>query len=777
MIEKFARWLIRRRWWIILISFLAMAGSVLGARHLTFEDNWRIFFSKANPDLLAFEELENVYTKNEDLFFMIAPKNGQVFNRAALTSVAWLTNEAWKLPFSTRVDSLANFQHTSVSGDDLIVRNLVENADALSDSDIQQVEQVAMSEPLLVNFAVSSRAHVTSVAVSIVLPQKSLTETQETAVQARRLGNEFRQRFPDIDLYIAGSIMINDAFNELAQKDFKTLVPVMYLVILLAVFFILRSVTGTLLTLFSIIISILTTLGLAGWLKIQLTPISISAPTIIVTVAVADCIHLFLSVLHGMRQGLNKQEAIVEALLLNLGALAITAVSTVVGFLTLNFCDVPPYRDLGNLAAIGVAVCFLFTVVFMPAMLAVLPFHAKIVQGEKEVMMAGFAEYTIRNRKPLLWIVGLLSLLLSVCSLRNDFHDNFAGLFSLKTEIRQALEFAATHLGGLYDILYSVNSGKSGGVSDPSYLKKLDEFANWCRSQPEVVHVFSVADIFKRLNKNMRGDNPHDYRIPESQELAAQYLLLYEMSMPFGLTLNDRINVDKSASRMSVIMKPLPSKQILAFEERVQIWLRANVPEPMRARGTGSLIMFSHIGKRNTQTMVQGDIWGVFTIAIVMILVLKSFKFGVISLIPNILPAGIAFGLWGLFVGRLGADAAPATGITLGILVDDTTHNLMKYLHARRVKGYSPARAVHYVFSTVGLATLSTTMILVAGFLVLAFSDFMFNSTLGILCALTIGIGGIAEFLLMPPLVLKLEEKEHEKSFACSTIVSNPTST
>jgi hypothetical protein len=763
MTEAFSEWVIRWRWAIIIGIFLTVLAAASGARSLVFTDNYRVFFSSENPDLQAFEAIENIYTKNDNVLFLVAPKDGRVFTRETLSSIEWLTQEAWKIPYATRVDSLTNFQHTWARNDDLVVQDLVENAYDLSDAELERIKDIALAEPLLIHSIISPRAHVAGVNVTIVLPQKSITEVPEVAEQARRLAGEIKGRDPNLEVYLTGSTMMNNAFTEHGQKDFQTLIPAMYGVIILTTFLILRSVTGTVVTVLAIVVSTVSTLGLAGGLGIRLTPVSVSVPTIVMTVAVADCMHLLLSILQGMRHGLDKRSAIIGALRLNLKTLLLTAVNTIIGFLTLNFSDVPPYRDMGNMVAIGVAVAFFFTIVFLPALLAVLPMRAKSAPVMGEVALDRLADFTIRRRKALLWGISLVSLALIGFALRNEFHDDFAHYFSKRTEIRQANDFAGANLRGPYDVHYSLGAGRSGGVSDPRYLRKVEEFAEWCREQPEVLHIYSITEILKRLNKNLHGDDASYYRIPDSQDLAAQYLLLYEMSVPFGLDLNDRINVDKSATRLTLALRTLPTKSILAFEDRAETWLRQNAPETMFTRGTGPTIMFSRIGKRSTESMVAGDLLGVLTIAVVMVVVLKSFRFGVVTMLPNLLPAGMALGLWGIFVGRLGMDAAPVTGATLGILVDDTTHNLSKYLYARRRLGLSPARAVRYVFSTVGVATLAASLILVAGFSVLALSAFQFNSTMGLMSALIIAIGGLAEFLMMPPLLLKLEEKEHEK--------------
>jgi len=764
MTEKLARGVVEKRWWVIASFLAAVVVAASGARFLGFSDNYRVFFSKQNPDLELLDAVQDMYVKDDVLLFVLAPRDGEVFTRETLTAVEWLTAEAWKLPYSTRVDSVTNYQHTSARGDELVVRSLVEDAASLSDPELVGARRIALAEPLMVDRILSPRAHVTGVSVTITFPQKSLREVPEAAGRARQLADRLRTRAPHLDVYLTGTVMFNNAYAEYGQKDMQTLVPIMFGVILLITFVILRSVVGTAVTLLAVALSIGATMGLAGWLGITLTPVSVAAPTIILTVAVADSIHLLLAVLHGMRHGLDQRSAIVEGLRLNFRGLSLTAGNTIIGFLTLNTSDSPPYRDLGNMVAMGVAVAFALTILLLPALLAVFPLPVRREAMAGDIALDRLAGWVIGRRKGLLWGVTAAGVVLAAFSLRNEMFDDFNRYFDQRTEIRRHNDFTAAHLTGSWIGEYSIGAGRPGGITDPAYLHKLEEFVQWYRRQPGIAHVYSITDIIKRLNMNMHGDDPAFHRIPDDPELAAQFLLLYEMSVPFGLDLNDRINVDRSATRVSVNWRLPTSKEYLATEAAAQQWLKENAPEHMHARATGPGPIFSKLGRRNLEFMLQGDLMGIFAIAGVMVIAVKSLRFGVMTLIPNLLPTGVAFGLWGLLVGRLGMDAAPVTGMTLGLLVDDTTHNMIKYLHARREMGLSPADAVRHTFATVGKATMTISLTLLAGFGVLAFSAFQFNATMGLLSAVIIAVGGALEFLLMPPLLLKLEEKEHEKA-------------
>ena len=262
-----------------------------------------------------------------------------------------------------------------------------------------------------------------------------------------------------------------------------------------------------------------------------------------------------------------------------------------------------------------------------------------------------------------------------------------------------------------------------GNISDPAYLKGLEDFTDWLRNHERVTHVYSYTDIMKRLNKNMHGDDPGYYALPESRELAAQYLLLYELSLPYGLDLNDRISVDKSATRITVTVKEGTTAGMRQLLRETDTWLAANVPESMHAKGTGASVMFSYISERNINSMLTGNLLALIFIAIIMIVALRSIGIGTLSLLPNALPILMGFGIWAALVGQVGMAAATVSATSLGIVVDDTVHFLAKYLRARREQGLDRPGAIRYAFETVGRAVISTTIILAFGFGVLATSD------------------------------------------------------
>ncbi|WP_457671739.1 MMPL family transporter, partial [Thiolapillus sp.] len=261
MSQAYFSWILRQRWLVVALSVLLIALAASGARFLGFSNDYRMFFSEENPQLLAFEALQNTYTKTDNVLFVISPKDGDVFTPEALATVEWLTRESWQIPYSLRVDSITNYQHTEAEEDDLLVADLVEEAESLDAQQLQRIRQIALNEPLLLDRLVSPDGRHTGVNVTVQLPGKKLDEVPEVAAFARQLAQQAMQRNPDLDVRLTGLVMMNAAFPEMAQQDMQTLYPLMLLIILVAMAFMLRSISGVLASMLVLVMAVFATLG------------------------------------------------------------------------------------------------------------------------------------------------------------------------------------------------------------------------------------------------------------------------------------------------------------------------------------------------------------------------------------------------------------------------------------------------------------------------------------------------------------------------------------
>ena len=750
----------RHPWWVILISILLLSGLTIGAKNLEFKSDYRVYFSADNPQLLAFEAIQNTYSKSDNVLFVVQPTESGVFTHHVLQAISDITEKAWQIPYSSRVDSITNFQHTIAEEDDLLVSDLITEPADLTETDLEKIKRIAINEPLLVNRLISKNGQVAGVNVTIQLPRKDSLESLKVAEKARKIVTDITSKYPDIKLYLTGVVMLGNAFTEASLNDNASLVPIMYGIVIIVLLFCLRSYTASFSVILMIVFATLASMGAMGWLGLFLTPTSAIAPIIILTLIVADCVHLLVTMLHYMRLGEDKKRALQESLRVNFQPICLTSVTTAIGFLSMNFSDAPPFRDLGNVVAIGAIIALLLTVTLLPALLCILPVKVKTQDdlSFKPGFIASLAKFVIRRYKWLLLINTVIAVVFLSFLPLNQLNDEFVKYFDKTIAFRQATDFLNENLGGIYSIEYSLNTGSEGGVNEPVFLQEVEQFSEWLMQQPEVIHVNSITDTYKRLNKSMHGDDIAWYKLPEQRELAAQYLLMYEMSLPYGLDLNDQINMDKSGIRVIITLQSLSSNEVLALESRFNEWLIKRMPE-VEFSSASTDLMFANIGKRNIVRMIEGTVVALILISMILMFAFKSIRLGLISLIPNLVPAGVAFGVWGITHGNVGLALSVVTGITLGIVVDDTVHFMSKYRRARVEKGLDKAAAIEYAFSTVGAALWITSAVLVCGFIVLSFSHFVMNSELGLMTAMTIAIALFLDLLFLPPLLICLDKK------------------
>ncbi len=767
---RYAQWITRHPWLVMFGTILLVMAASSGMKHLTIKTDYRIFFSEDNPQLLAFEALGTMYTKNDNVMFILAPKDGNVFSKETLEAVRILTEKAWQTPYSIRVDSLANFQNTKAEGDDLRVRNLIDEEIELTDDNRKKIKRIALSEPILLNRFVSDRAHVTGINVTVQLPGEKSTEVLEIATFARNIAAEIEALYPQIDIYLSGVIFMNNAFSEAAKGDLKKLVPISFILMLITLGVMIRGFSGTFATLLVIIGSILTAMGLGSYLGFPITAPSAATPTIVLTIAIANCVHILVAMLHEMRVGRDKNSAIIESLRINMQPVFLASITTTLGFLSMNFSDAPPFQHLGNMVAIGVGASFFLSVIFLPALMSVLPVRVSPVTNDDSHLMHRVGDFVVKQRQKLIWGMSIVAIVLVTSIPRNEMNDVFVHYFDETMQFRTDADFMTENLTGLYIISYSLDSGEPGGINNPEYLREVSAFADWYRAQPETIHVNSITDIMKRLNKNMHGDEQSWYRLPDERDLAAQYLLLYEMSLPYGLDLNNQVNVEKSATRFTATLQTLSTNDLLALDRRANDWLKKNTPHISGKEGSGVSIMFADIGRRNIVGMLIGTTLALIGISLILIIALRSVKIGLLSLIPNLIPAAMGFGLWGLLVGEVGLSLSIVAGMTLGIVVDDTVHFLSKYLRARREKGLNAEEAVRYAFRNVGMALLTTSVVLVIGFMVLSLSSFELNAGMGLLSAIIIAFALLADFLLLPPILMLFDRKTINKQAAIKAL-------
>ena len=757
-VDRYPAVVLRHRWVVLALLTPLMLAIAAGASFVGVTNNYRALFDEDNPHLAALDAFENTYGVTNPALIAIASRKGPVFSRKTLGAIDELSEMAWRAPHSTRVDSLTNYSHSRANGDELIVRPLVEDASALSDSELERIREVALNSTEIAGRLVSHDGKVAGLAVSFALPEDRDATVIEITDYLDDMLHKARTNHPDIAYYLTGDLAMNRAFTEATQDDFESLAPIAFLIITVVAAVLLRSIFGTAAIVAVLVFVVSTTVGFAGWLGTVFNPVNSGVPIIVMTVALAYSVHIVETALAGLGRGLDRNAAVAESMRVNAWPVFLTSLTTIIGFLSLNASDSPPFHVLGNIVAFGVFCSFVYSMTLLPCLLSVLPLRACAVQVGTRAFFDRVGAFVVARRTVLLWSSAAVAILLVTGVPRLELTDNWTKYFSENYQFRRDTDFIVENLTGAEMLEYSLDSGREGGITEPDYLHKVDALAAWFRKQPEVLHVQAFSDIMKRLNRNMHGDDPAYYRVPDDPELGAQYLLLYELSVPFGRDLNNRIDIARSATRLTVTFGNLTSRQQRELDARAQSWMVANTPD-LASAASGVSIVFAHSIQRNIRSMLTGTIIAMGLISLILIFVYRSVRIGLVSLVPNFIPAAMSLGLWGHLVGNVGLAGSVTTAIAFGIVVDDTVHFLTRYLRARR-DGLAAPQAVRSAFRTVGHALWTTTAVLALGFLVFAFSGFESSGTLGLLVASTIGFALLADFLLLPPLLMALDRKK-----------------
>ncbi|NNF62511.1 MAG: MMPL family transporter, partial [Gammaproteobacteria bacterium] len=740
----------------IVLTLLIATLLGTGIFRLEVTTDLRVYFSADNPQLAALEELEEKYRRNDSVFFLVKAEKS-VYEPACLQLIYDLTEAAWQLPYAFRASSLSNYQYSRGDEHTITTRAIIEDPAEIS-ALAADIPAIVAAEPALRDALVAADGSVTGVVALLALPAGRDHAVNE-AVSAAREQVAATDAGPCGEIQLAGSATNSVALGEAVRDDLSSLVVLTYLVITLGLLALLRNLWATGLIMMVITLTVVATMGLFGWLGYTLSPTAGFVPSIVLTIAVADCVHIVSNYLIEIHRGHNREDAIAESLRINLGPVFMTSITTAIGVLSLNFSDSPPYRDLGNMVACGVVIAFFLSLTLLPAAIRLAP-----VPRGTQLFFSGrpaaiLADWIIAHRRALLLIGSMVLVTAAAFIPRNELTENWHEYFTEHYEIRRTIDLIDARLGGIHRIYYDLETGQPDGITDAAFVQQLDAFAGWLEQQPGVTHTAGLHTTLKLLNRALQGNRDDQYRLPATRAEIAQFLLLYELSLPQGESIDNLIDQDRSATRLTVAIGKRDSEQLLELDRRATAWLATNAPQLQARPGTGLDLIFAHITHRNIRGLLVGTAVALAAISLLMIVALQSVRLGLISLLPNLAPATLAYGLWGMTAGYIDLALSVVICMSLGIVVDDTVHFMSKYRRARRELALDPAGGVRYAFRVVGMALVITSVVLFAGFGLLLFSDFTPTRETGMLLAITIGLALLVDFLLLPPLLLLADRK------------------
>ena len=757
----FAKLLIKYRYLSIGLVLIAVCLLATGLTKLTFNPDLETYFPEGHPAVIRYNEIDDMFIPTDNLIIAVHSNEGTLFNGDSLKVIEELTKKSWTIPYSVRVDSLTNYSYVKSVNDDLIVEPFIEEAEKKSIEFFEKRENLVAGEDIIYKSLISEDKK-TSVVSIIVDPPGPNKEDQNSELINYILGfiEPIKESNENLDIRLLGNPYLDYISPRIVKAEMPVVMPLMLLLIFLIVFLMIRSYVAVLATFVVILMSLIATFGSIGILGSPLNQMVTTIPILIITLALADCIHLFSIYFQNRVKGISSKESMEKSLEMNIQPLFLTTISTCIGFLCLNFIEVAPLRDFGNAVAIGIGFAFIFTIFFIAPIVSFFEVKTASKVTKQTRFSTSVGSFILKNGNKLIFSITSISFLILLCIPMNELDENPTQMYA---EGFTSFSSDTLWLDEKLSVTFPVNflaTNEEGQVSDPDFLKILDKFSVWLEEREQVNHVTSLANNMKNLNKSMHGDDPEWKKIPENADLSAQYLFFYEMSLPMGLDLNSSISQDRKSTKISATLKDMSANEFKEFNNEVLGYLQQNNLENMISEPSSFRVIFTYMVEAIVNSLLYGLFIGILLITLIIGLFFRSYLLPALSIFPNILPIGMGFGLWGLFVGDVGFMVAVGMGSTLGVIVDFTVHFLSKYELARKEFKKSVEESVIYSFETVGFALIIMTVVLALGFSVLnlvTFIPIQDFAKFSVICF----IGGlIINFLFLPNLLMKFDKRK-----------------
>ncbi len=759
--ESFVNKIIKFRWVIAILIPLLTIMMASSLKNLEFEGSYRIWFGEESKILRQYDDFRAVFGNDDAVTITFRNEDG-VFTREALESIENITNKLWETEYIARVDSITNYQYVHADAeypDEILVEDFIEEPASYSDEELLEKRSIALTQDLIVNKMISQDAKTTMI-VGRMTPKAG--DDPAVSFKLRDAVVEIIQ--PEIQkngykFYLNGGPIINTAFIEIAQSDGGTFTPGVLLIALILLYAIFRRFSVALLSISVVIFTFLIVLSLQVMLGFKLNNFTANIPVFVVAIGVADAMHLLWIYFVARKKGMPNYEAIHYSVKKNFLALLLTSLTTSVGFVSLSISAVVPIKTLGIATASAALLAFVLTILFVPALLAIINPKIKVNENEESDNHKASKWYVgvlLLHYKPILLLSAFLFTTISIGIFKANVDSNTVRYFKENVPFRESINFSQEYLTGPMSYEIIVDSKASDGIKEPEFLKTTQRFYDeFYAKYPDVRHISSLMDIVKIFNDVMDGSKS----IPDDKNLVAQYLLLYSLSLPQGMEINDKMDIDERLLRVSASINMVDTSKDLEMMAWVEDWWSDT---SYSAEVNGQTAMFAHMQHDVTNTLIQSITLAVIMISIIMLLIFRNWRMLPLFIAPNILPIMLVVGVMGWLSIDIDMGVAIAGAIIIGVAVDDTIHFMVKYIEARK-RGDDLKTSLEYVMSYAGSAIIFTTIILSIAFLVFVFSDFNPNYHFGIVTASALIIAVLVDLVALPALLVMIDNREKSR--------------
>lgn len=751
-----ARFLVNRRLPLAVLTVLVSAVVGWGIAQVRVDPRSDAILPEDDPYAAEVEAVAEDFPRSRSALFTFIAPDGDIFTRPALAAMEALHARFGEVQSAIAVGSLVNYRLNAVDEALYQRQYLLPPLDSLSDQDLLAVRQIALADEDLVKTQLSRGGDMALAVLKYRPPSDDLTTRLEVARSVVALRDNLRRDHPGVEIYALGSDLFElDSYN--AQiKDRNNLAPLVALSTTVLLWICLNSLVYALCTLAVAFLAILLTVGTVGWSGFAFNQISNMGPLVVLTIAMAHGIHIISIYLQALHEGKAKAGALYYSLRLNLQPVTLATITTAMGFLSLNYCSSAGIYGFGNVVAMGVIWAYLVTLTLLPTIMLWIPAR-KIPRplGIRGLINAT-AQLVTRHSNPLFWGLSLVIVACLALLPLNKVDFNRYEFIDKESDFHRVITALAEKIGNDQSLVYAIDSGSYYGIADPEFMNTVERFTAWLETQPDVGVVNSYVGMLKTLNKAEHDNDESWYRLPEDNLQVIDYLVGYQLVQEIEPHLEPIFDPEYTTVRVVVGTSGLSNGELLLLNERIEEWYRDNINSDFRVLHGSNTILYTRLESTIARQLLEGFTVSFILITLTMLVGLRSWRYGLISIAPNLFPPAVVFGVWGLLVGQLSPYILMLFSISIGLVVDDSVHVLSKYMTARR-EGKTPEAAVHYSLDKAGSAITITTAGLAVGTFILVFSNTFYYQNVALMLTPIIVVALLLDVLFLPPLLIKLD--------------------
>lgn len=718
---RFARAIHAARVPIVLLWLGIIVAGFIGADRVVYDPDVLVYFDESRPERQAFDAVEARFGRTQEVVTLVVPREGTVFSAKGLAAIAAMAEASEARPEVAAVRS------------PLFALGLEAEAVARASA----AERTVLASRL--RQAASAGGSVAAVlapdgsvaAVAAILPDTGdNARVVEFAEAHRNVRDAVAAEHPGFEFLQTGRVVIDDAFLAESRDDVNTYANAQLAILLALLLLAFGSITLTIAVVVMTLGIVGGTMGALGWFGIPLNGLSSAAPAVLMGLAVATAVHIAIAWQDALRGGVDRTEAVAVAFARNTKPILLSVLTTMVSFLVLNTAESPPFRDLGNIVAVGLVGILLLVFTLLPALLVLIPRSTGTHRRHFERAMAAVGGFAVRRWVALLVALAAVTVGAAAGISAITVDDTFSHYFDERYEVRRATDLFEAKLSGTTIVDVVVDLGAPDAA--PAALPAIAGLTGWLERQGEVARLDSLATV-------ARAAGTDDFAA-----VAAAHDRMAQEGTP-------RL-VDETGQhvRFALVMRGVSSRDTLAFADRVQ-------GEAERTFGvgtaavTGMPVLSARLSTESSRSMISGMALALGAISLIIVATLRSVRLGLVSLLPNLLPVAVAFGIWGVLEGEISFAATVVGALTYGIVVDDTVHLLARYQRYRATLGLE--EAMRAAFRSVGVAVVVTSAVIALSFLPFALSGFLVNRHFGALTALTLAAALLADVFFLPALL------------------------